>query len=244
VRAPGGRLWHGPSFKVLHLASVHGRAGDSREAQARQMFATAARAAAASNLSYASTVRTWIYVRRLLEWYGVLNRVRTEIYRTYDFTLPASTGIQGTGGPEECLMDALLADGVPTTTIDRSSRQGPAFAYGSSFSRARALDYEGGRTVYVSGTASIDPGGKSIHQGDPAAQLLETLLDVGAVLAEAGMTLADIVQATLFCKDARTWAACRQVPALLGIPRLPTVCVIADVCREELLVEMEAVASR
>ncbi|HEX6810538.1 MAG TPA: Rid family hydrolase [Planctomycetota bacterium] len=241
---PGGRLWQGPGFRALYLAGAHGRAGDCVTMQAEQMFAAAAAAAKQNRFDYAQTVRTWIYLARLLDWYGELNRVRSACYRQYDFRLPASTGIQGRSGDHECVMDALLVDGVLTHTIDRSRRQGPASAYGSSFSRATELAYEGGSTVYVSGTASIDGNGHSVHLGDPTAQFVEMVLGVAAVLAETGMGLADIRQATLFCKDARTLLACREARELLAMPAFPTVCVQADVCRHELLVELEAIASR
>lgn len=241
---PGGRLWQAPTFRVLQLCNLHGAAGDVVTHQAQQMFAAAAAAAQQNGFDYAQVVRTWIYLPRLLDWYGEFNRVRTACYRQYDFALPASTGIQGRDGDHECLMDALLVDGVPCRSIDRSERQGPAPAYGSSFSRGVELAYEGGSTVHVSGTASIDPAGRSIHLGDPQAQFLEMLMDIGAVLQEAGMTLRDIQQATLFCKDAATYSACLEARARLCLPAFPTLCVRADVCRHELLVEMEAVASR
>lgn len=241
---PGGRLWQGPAFRALHLAHVHGHAREPVSLQAQQMFAAAATMAAAQGFDYAQTVRTWIYSARLLDWYGELNRVRTHCYRQYDFTLPASTGIQGSDGEHDCMMDALLLDGVPSRVIDQTARQGPASAYGSSFSRAVELAHDGGSTVHVSGTASIDPQGRSVHLHDPSAQFLEMLLDVAAVLQEAGMGLADIKQATLFCKDDATWQACMQARQLLQLPAFPMLCVRADVCRHELLVEMEAVASR
>lgn len=241
---PKGRLWQSPTFRVLHLSAQHGRAGEPVTLQAQQMFAAAAAAALQNGFHYAQTARTWIYLARLLDWYGEFNRVRSDCYRQYDFPLPASTGIQGGDGEHECLMDLLLVDGVPLRSIDRSSRQGPARSYGSAFARAVELGFEGGSTVHVSGTASIDGDGRSRHLGDAAAQCCETLIDVAAVLAEAGLGLGDVRQATLFCKDAASHAACLEAIERLALPALPLLCVRADVCRPELLVELEAVAWR
>ncbi len=141
-------------------------------------------------------------------------------------------------------MDVLLVDGLTFRPIDRTVRQGSACSYGSRFSRGVTIEHEGGATTYVSGTASIDPDGHSLHLDDPTAQFAETLVCIGAVLAESGMKLEDICEATLFCKDERTLDACNQLRELLGIAAFPTVEVLADVCRSDLLVEMEAVACR
>jgi enamine deaminase RidA (YjgF/YER057c/UK114 family) len=255
-RAAAGRLWSTRSFRLLHLPGVVGvTAADTLPAtagqQAQQMFQNASAAAAANGFRYGQTVRTWIYVARLLDWYGELNRIRSDFYATQSFAcpaFPASTGIQGRAGGEECLMDLLLLDAGDSSTarataIDRTSRQGPACSYGSLFSRGMVLDLAGQRTVHVSGTASIGPDGRSLHAGEPLAQCRETLLGVGAVLEQQGGTLADVSSATVFCKDADTYAAFRQQRSVLGVAPFPTVYVIADVCRPELLVEMEAVAS-
>lgn len=240
---PGGRLWQAPGFRLLHLAGVSDPGGDGFSREAKGMFAGAAAAAAEQDFDYGQTVRTWIYVDRLLECYDELNRVRTEFYRHFSFRYPASTGIQGRGVRGSCLMDVLLVDGLPTRLLDHSPRQGPAFGYGSAFSRAVAIDHRGGRTVHVSGTASIDVDGTSLHPGDPEAQFLETLLNVAAVLQACDLSLSDIVQATLFCKDTTTYQACLRAGSLLNLRRFPTVHVLADVCRPDLLVEMEAIAS-
>jgi enamine deaminase RidA (YjgF/YER057c/UK114 family) len=240
----GARLWQGPGFRILHLTGVTGTPGERTAAQATQMFTAAAAAAREQAFAYRQTVRTWIYLARLLDWYGEFNRVRSAAYREHRFDFPASTGIQGRTGPGECAMDALLVEGVDCRLIERTARQGPARAYGSAFARGVAIAHGGGATVHVSGTASIDAQGRSRHAGDPEAQSVEMLLDVGAVLAEAGMALADIRQATLFCKHEAAAAGYRRVHTLLSLPDFPTVVVGADVCRPELLVEMEAVACR
>jgi enamine deaminase RidA (YjgF/YER057c/UK114 family) len=241
---PGGRLWHAPYGRALHLCGMRGTAGTPFAEQAGGMFSNAAVAAARSGFRYAQTARTWIYLANLLDDYAELNRVRSTFYRQCDFVWPASTGIQAAAPGVLASMDVLLLDGIRTRRIDRTLRQGPASDYGSAFSRAMLLEHQGGATLHVSGTASIDGRGKSRHDGDASAQYLETMLDVAAVLREADLGLADIVQATLFCKNREVYAACRQVHELLSLPQFPVVYVLADVCRPELLVELEAVACR
>ena len=104
------------------------------------------------------------------------------------------------------------------------------------------MEIEGKRTVHISGTASINAAGASTYVGDAEHQSLETLMSIAAILEEQGGGLHSITSATLFCKNREAWEAWERVTRLLQIPALPKVCVLADVCRGNLLVEMEAVA--
>jgi enamine deaminase RidA (YjgF/YER057c/UK114 family) len=67
-------------------------------------------------------------------------------------------------------------------------------------------------------------------------------MSIAAILRDQGGSLNDIKSATLFCKSRESYEAWERATHLLRIPLIPKVCVIADVCRGDLLVEMEAVA--
>jgi len=253
-----GRAWTGRGFRMLHLPCVRGTLpggalAEGAVAQAARMFDNVGEGLAAHGMRYADVVRTWIYSARLLEWYDDLNRVRTPRYRREGLgaeggpAFPASTGIMGQCDDEECVMDALaLESGGPrfaaAIPIRRSSRQNSSFNYGSAFSRGMALEIEGRRTVHISGTASINAAGQSTHVGDAEHQSLNTLMSIAAILEEQGGGLRSITGATLFCKDGAALEAWERVSRRLELPALPKVCVLADVCRHDLLVEMEAVA--
>ncbi len=253
-----GRVWNGAGFRMLHLPAVTGTTpwgalSPVRLEQAGQMFANVGAGLSAHGMGYPQVVRTWIYLAHLLEWYVGMNRVRTGHYRAHGLGLeegpafPASTGIMGRSGNEECLMDVLAvenlrAGSVVATPINRSAKQHASFNYGSSFSRAMALEIEGRRTLHISGTASINTAGLSTHVGDPEHQCIDTLLSIAAILEEQGGGLENIASATLFCKDTAAWEAWERTTRLLKVPAIPKVVVIADVCRDDLLVEMEAVA--
>ena len=253
-----GRLWTGRGFRMLYLPSVRGaKSGGALEAgavaQAQQMFTNVGLGLKAHGFEYRQVVRTWIYLARLLEWYGEFNQVRTAHYRPAGFgaegglAFPASTGIQGKSDNEECVMDVLALESdeperAAALPIQRSPRQDQSFNYGSAFSRGMAFAIEGRRTVHISGTASINPAGASVHVGDAEMQSLETLMCVAAILEEQGGSLENITSATLFCKDRSAWEAWTRVTRLLNIPAFPKVSVLADVCRHDLLVEMEALA--
>lgn len=247
------RLWKGRGFRMLHLPSVHAATTTPPPAeQARQMFLNVAFGLQAHGFRYPNVVRTWIYCAHLLDWYPDLNRVRTAIYREAGLgvlggaAFPASTGIMGRSADEACLMDVLALEagdpGVVATAIHRSARQDSSFNYGSAFSRGMVLEIEGRKTVHVSGTASINAAGASTHVGDAEHQSVETLLSIAALLREQGGSLQNITSATLFCKTREAAEGWERATSLLGIPALPKICVQADVCRHDLLVEMEAVA--
>lgn len=135
--------------------------------------------------------------------------------------------------------DPALARAEPIIT---TPRQGPAFSYGSAFSRGMSLTLEDRKTVFISGTASIDSEGNTLYPGNTEMQCLETLVNIAALLEREGGRLHDIAMATLFCKSREVFTAYRNVMRWLQIPEIPTVYVQADVCRPDLLVEMEAVA--
>lgn len=252
------RLWTGDGFRMLHLPSVVGTTpggalASDRAGQAGWMFRNVGTGLAAHGMEYTDVVRTWIYVARLLDWYGEMNHARTLRYNAAGLgvkggpAFPASTGIMGHSADEECIMDVLaiqnLREGsVVATPINRSAKQDSSFNYGSSFSRGMALEIEGRRTVHVSGTASINTAGKSTHVGDAEHQCIDTLLSIAAILEEQGGGLKDISSATLFCKNPAAHEAWERTTRMLQIPPIPHVCVLADVCRDDLLVEMEAVA--
>jgi enamine deaminase RidA (YjgF/YER057c/UK114 family) len=262
VLCPGqvqGRLWSSASGRLLYVPSLRGcAAGESRPfgsaaLQAEKMFSLALAALKSQGFSYRQVVRTWIYLRRLLEWYDDFNKVRNALYCGLDFlgkepaAFPASTGIQGRQDDEECFMHVLAVDpaagtDVSLTPVLRTARQGQAFSYRSAFSRAMALRMGGVHTVYISGTASIDGNGESVYRGDREGQILQTLLSVSALLEEQGGRLEDIQAATLYCADREAFDAYKRMTRLLAIPALPIVAIRADVCRPDLLIELEATA--
>lgn len=132
--------------------------------------------------------------------------------------------------------------GVRVGPMVSSARQDPAFDYGSAFSRGMALQIEGKQTLLVSGTASIASDGRTLHVDDGEPQIIETLLNIGALLERQGGSLRDICVGTLFYKDPTILRGYQQLTSILGMPELPLIPVEADVCRPDLLVEIEAVA--
>ena len=77
-------------------------------------------------------------------------------------------------------------------------KQNEATEYGSAFARAMEVVLGDARYLFVSGTASIDDHGATVHVGDFETQTRYTLEAVEALLDGAGARLEDVGQATAF----------------------------------------------
>jgi len=97
-----------------------------------------------------------------------------------------------------------------------------------------------GETLFISGTAAIDASGATVHAGDAAAQIEATLANVRAILDAAGCRDEDVLQAIAYCKTPDVEGVLNDRWADLPWPR---VVAIADVCRDDLLFEIEATAA-
>ena len=118
----------------------------------------------------------------------------------------------------------------------------------SSFSRGMRIDLNGLTLLLISGTASIDENGVSVHIGDFQAQLRRTYHNITGLLESEGATWHDIVRTTCYLRDIdRDYAEFNEERtkffAEQGLDPLPASTGIqAKLCRPELLVEMEAIA--
>lgn len=68
-----------------------------------------------------------------------------------------------------------------------------------------------GNTVYVSGQIPLDAGGQLVGAGDVAAQTHQVMRNLTAVLAAAGLSLADVVKCSIFVKDLGNFGLINQV---------------------------------
>jgi 2-iminobutanoate/2-iminopropanoate deaminase len=123
-----------------------------------------------------------------------------------------------------------------------------AYAKPSSFSRGMRIDLNGLTILLISGTASIDEAGKSVHIGDLRAQTRRTFANITGLLASEGATWKDIVRTSCYLRDIdRDYEAFNEERTAfykeLGLDPLPASTGIqAKLCRPELLIEIEAIA--
>jgi len=118
-----------------------------------------------------------------------------------------------------------------------------------SFSRGLRTDLQSGTSIlFISGTASVDEKGATIHKGDFRAQCWRTYRNITELLLSEGATWKDIIRTTCYLRDIeRDYDDFNEIrnhfmssqeldplPASTGIQ--------ARLCREDLLVEIEAIA--
>ena len=165
-------------------------------------------------------------------------------------TVPAACALGSPAGSPICIY--FLAARRPPKMIE-NPRQTSAYHYPPKFGRhspifSRACVWEGsgGNKLFVSGTASI-VGHETIHRGDVIAQTRETMVNIGALLAEANRVVGaphyslDGLQLKVYVRRPADLDAVEATLSELLEPAASIVYLQADVCREDLLVEIEAV---
>jgi enamine deaminase RidA (YjgF/YER057c/UK114 family) len=190
-----------------------------------------------------------------LERYRQFNMGRGDAFehcaRSVTEQVPAACGLGVAEGP---LSIAFLCGTTPLVPIE-NPRQVSAYLYPShygprspTFSRAALACLGSQELFFVSGTASI-VGHESLHQGDVVAQTRETLdnidalLDVAAGRSRGGRFAATDMEYRAYVRHAADVDAVRRV-VVSRLGEAPVQYVQADVCREELLVEIEALGLR
>jgi 2-iminobutanoate/2-iminopropanoate deaminase len=118
----------------------------------------------------------------------------------------------------------------------------------SSFSRGIRFELGDKTMLLISGTASVDDVGLTAHAGDFRAQLWRIYRNITALLASEGATWHDMVRTTCYLRDIeRDYKDFNDIRTAffgwLGLDPLPaSTAVQARLCREDLLVEIEAIA--
>lgn len=142
-----------------------------------------------------------------------------------------------------------------TASVDKRAITNPAvlneaydYPVPSSFSRGIRLDLGSVAVLLISGTASIDEHGRTVHAGDFRAQCRRTFANISGLLSSEGATWRDIVRTTCYLRDIeRDYQAFNEERtrfyAEQGLNPLPaSTGVQAILCRPDLLIEIEAIA--
>jgi len=223
----------------------------ARAEQTRQTLEELQAVLARGGFDLADTVRTWFFLENILAWYDEFNQARTKIYSGVKFrtgSLPASTGV----GAKNPAGTALALAAWAFRPLEKSAcaqemaspLQCPAPAYGSSFSRAMEISSENSRRIFISGTASIAPGGKTLWVDDTRKQVELTMDVVEAILRSRGLAFADLTRATAYFRHAADAGIFSEWLAANRLEQMPVVSAQCDVCRDDLLFELEAEAER
>jgi enamine deaminase RidA (YjgF/YER057c/UK114 family) len=138
--------------------------------------------------------------------------------------------------------------GIVKRAISAPDVLNEAYDYGSSFTRGMRVELPGATMLYLSGTASVDENGRTVHPGDFAAQCLRTLRNLTHLLHAEGASWHDVVRTSCYLRDIeRDYDEFNQIRSrfmnAIGLDPLPASTGIqARICRTDLLVEIEAIA--
>jgi chorismate lyase / 3-hydroxybenzoate synthase len=205
-------------------------------------------------------LRVWNYLPDInaethgSERYWQFNSARQDAFiacgRTVSGAVPAACGVGSPLGTP--LVIYFLASSNAPTAIE-NPRQVSAYHYppqysprSPTFSRACTVNFASAPALFISGTASI-LGHATVHLGDAAAQTRETLRNIKALLSAANSSAAVAPPFTIgamwykaYVRHSSDLAAIEsELRAALGADA-QVLYLHADLCRQELLVEIEA----
>lgn len=239
--------------KWLMLNGLFGNIDQSPAQQTQTVFEDATQILRQSDGSFDSVARTWLWLKEVCDWYDDLNRVRTACFihdglidpvTKQSKRLPASTGIGLYGKNGAAItMDLIALPGREDEIqyVEAGGDQRSAYEYGSAFSRAAVAPMPGGNTVLISGTAAIDPMGATEEIDCIPGQVDKTVAHVQSLLRDLKSDDELVTFALVYCKT----VAVQQyfLKKFADLP-WPMITMIGDVCRPELLFEIEVTASQ
>ena len=230
----------------LHVTGLHG-VGEDAYAQSLAMFELAESLLEQAGMTFHDVARTWIHLREMERDYDALNRARRAFFAERGIAPPpASTGIGGAPASEPhdlCLgLYAHVAANGPGRTMMTTPTLNEAPVYGSDFARGMKVVEANKTALYVSGTASIDERGDTVHVGDIDAQADRMLVNVSTLLDGQRASFNDIVSGITYVKDPADAPRLRARLREAGFDGFPNAVVAAEVCRPELLCETEVLA--
>lgn len=244
-------------FGTLELCETRFAAGADKtplqqatESAYRQVFALL------DTLRYPHLFRCWNYIPDInthsfgLERYRQFNQGRQDAFlahgRNVTGNVPAACALGTSGGP---LGIAFLAGRAAPLCIENprqisACEYPPQYGRSPTFSRASLVRLGKDEVLFVSGTASI-VGHASLHPADVAAQTRETMANIEAVLAEANRLASRPFSLSglhykAYVRHPADLAQIRVELARCAGDSLKVTYLQADVCRQDLLLEIEA----
>ncbi|HOZ48151.1 MAG TPA: translation initiation inhibitor [Candidatus Hydrogenedentes bacterium] len=222
----------------------------AKPAQAHAVFEALDTALRTAGFRFADVIRTWFYNDDILGWYKEFNDVRRDFFnrkQVFDGLVPASTGIGARNHAGAALVAGALAVRNKANNLHvvalPSPLQCPALDYGSCFSRAVEIAASEYRKVLVSGTASISLDGRTEPLGDVDGQIARTFEVVEAILESREMEWHNVTRCVVYVKDTKDIPRYDAFLARRNLESLPAIVTKSDVCRDDLLFEIEVDAA-
>ena len=247
--------------KWAFLSGIRGKEGASFEDQVRSVLEQSNSLLNDIGFSFAHLVRTWFYIGGLLEEekgmvrYDILNSIRDRFYdhiwhEKKDY--PASTGIGMAG--EGIIMEGIAI--IPSSDISIKRIENPlqisAYNYKTKYSpkfcRAVFLESKYSGIMFISGTASIRKD-KVMFPDDVEKQTIVTIENIKELISRKNLSrygidwktcIEDIKFIKVYIKEKKLFPKVKNIcKSYFG--NIPQLYLKADICRKELLVEIEAI---
>jgi enamine deaminase RidA (YjgF/YER057c/UK114 family) len=239
----------GQSYSLLWSTGFTGDAALNSETQTRQIFSSLASSLATHKMTVRNnTVRTWVYVRDIDNHYAGMVKARREYFESIGLTSKtryiASTGIEGKNADCKSLVyvDALSIGGLMEEQIVRMEalrNLSSTIVYGVTFERGTRVRFGDRSHLYLSGTASIDKTGATLHPCDVRKQAERTFDNIKALLAPQGATMENIKYLTLYLRNPKHYPFIQDILAERLPETMPVIAVQAPVCRPGWLFEVD-----
>jgi chorismate lyase/3-hydroxybenzoate synthase len=212
------------------------------------------------NLAYPALLRIWNYFPAITATQAQYNRYQQfclgrqaaiDTFKQFAYAPPAATAI---GTQQAGLQIYFIAARSAGLQLE-NPRQTSAFLYpkqygpvSPAFSRATLKQWTNAQHLYISGTTSI-VGHQTVHIGEPLKQLEETLANLAALLQHGRQALdlainqvAQLSQLKVYIHDPTYLSAIKtRLETYLQGADIPVLYLQGDVCREDLMVEMEGI---
>jgi enamine deaminase RidA (YjgF/YER057c/UK114 family) len=220
-------------------------------------------------ITFDDVVRQWSYIDNILQiengsqGYQAFNEARSRVFKKTNFTngFPAATGIGASGGG--VFIEAIALSSFTSKLTIKSFHnplQAEAFTYSQAllephkeiatkspplFVRGKSVQEKDIETIFVSGTASII-GEKTAYEDNFEGQLRTTFTLIDKLIETNSMDIKSRIKVAdnfrVYLKRSEYAPLAKQVCGEL-FPNSPIVFLIADVCRNNLLVEIERTVS-
>lgn len=242
----------GTYYKMLYTSNYSEAYPFDSEAQTKEIFLSYNSFLKSHNCSLIGNgVRTWIYVRDIDNHYQGMVKARKEFFKK-EGLIPetrfiASTGIEGKSKETSTLVsiDALAISNIDQKQIVRMEARehlNPTYEYGVTFERGTRINFGDRSHLYISGTASIDKNGYTMHERDIKKQTERTIENIEALLKAQDCSLKDLTYITIYLRNITDSKAVKDTLKENKLDLIPQIMVEGAVCRPEWLVEIEGIA--
>jgi len=260
----GAVLFENHEAQVL-IGNVQSFASQNAKENSEQVFVELSRIFKDTDFPVSSIIRQWNYIEDILGFdgqeqrYQVFNNVRSGFYGTHfeKGGFPAATGIGMNQGGIIIEFFAIKSTQLKSVAIN-NPLQIAAHSYSEEvllgeacvlkatpkFERARYIEMIGKKIIFISGTASI-VGERTVGVGNPIEQTEITIRNIKQLYSNevlgniSGESLnPKYGHARVYVKNRKDFSVIRRTfKSHFG--NLPVVYIIADICRNDLLVEIE-----